>query len=176
MRALSSLILKTTDYTFKLIFGRWLVVFESGRRFVLHDADPVTGKHTWQVLWEQETPQVSEWDLKSILSPEGHCVVYVFLKLRGPPGWYVPLVWWSFVRCIDGLFCRKLLEIRLNYDTGELLHLAPIDPPHDGSDISLRVTYTGNSQLLFIPTSTKDHMVLDTRTHVFYKVPLSTKV
>ena len=66
-------------------------MLEPGRRFVLHDVDPTTRKHTQQVLWEHAT-EVSDWDVESIISSEGHCMVYVLLTFFGVPGWYVCLL------------------------------------------------------------------------------------
>lgn len=88
----------------KLICGRWLVSCKRLRRFVLHDVDAGAETHPRQVLWEHEKPVVSSWDVCSMTSTEGQCLVYVLLSFRTPedPGfsnWYVcicPLTWMYF--------------------------------------------------------------------------------
>ena len=73
----------------KLIHGRWLIACELTRRFLLHDTE--TGAQ--RVLWKQDKPEVSSWDVCSMVSVEGQCVAYVLLKPEYRPmessGWYV---------------------------------------------------------------------------------------
>ena len=45
---------------------------------MLHDTK--TGAHWRRVLWEQDTLKVFSWDMCSMTSLEGQCVVYVWLR------------------------------------------------------------------------------------------------
>jgi hypothetical protein len=74
----------------KLIHGRWLIACELAKRLMLHDTE--TGAQ--HILWEQDKPEVSSWDVCSTASVEGQCVVYVLVKLESRPysilsGWYI---------------------------------------------------------------------------------------
>ena len=66
----------------KLIHGRWFVAYEPDpERFVLYDADSEADAP--RVLWEQDKPKASSfrWDVCSMTSVEGQCIVYVLLGL-----------------------------------------------------------------------------------------------
>jgi hypothetical protein len=76
----------------KLINGRWLVGCQEARRFVLHNVDPGSKTHARQVLWEQEQPVVSAWDVHSMSPLAGQSVVYVLLEMHQDPlNWYVSI-------------------------------------------------------------------------------------
>jgi len=130
----------------KLLHGRWLVVYEPNRRFVLHDTQ--TGAR--RVLWERDKLVVSPWDVCSMTSPEGQCVVYLLLK----PEW---LQW-------------KLLEFRLDGESGKLVDSVVMDSPaftylRIGS---AKAFCAGKSPFLSIPGH---GLVFDTRTRIFYELP-----
>ena len=97
MREVSSLRIKLEEplahTPMKLISGRWLIGCQGARRFVLHDVDPSSKTHVRQVLWEQEQPAVSSWDVHSMSHVAGQSVVYVLLQMRqgSPDQWYVSI-------------------------------------------------------------------------------------
>ena len=110
MRAISSLTIKTVSPPEcpKLIHGRWLVVCEWARCFVLFDTDPAAKIHTRQVLWEQENQVVAHWDVGSATSAEGQCIVYVlFASFGALPEWYV---WSSFVFLRSGFIYMHIYD------------------------------------------------------------------
>jgi hypothetical protein len=71
-----------------LVGGRWLVMCQLYRLFVLYDTKANAETHAPQVLWEQEET-ITTWDMCLATSEEGHCVVYVLLSTKDPPRWYV---------------------------------------------------------------------------------------
>lgn len=166
----------------KLISGRWLLSCESGRRFVLYDVCAGAETLAHQVLWEEEKPVVSSWDMRWMTSVEGRCVVYVvvqfFKKYRkgNSPKWYVcvcplirsfcggHLIW----TCVHSSSHRQLLEFRLNDWSGELYDSAVIDPPES---TLLRVELHGGRSPFFYIMADQACMVFDTRTRVFYELP-----
>ena len=168
-----------TISTPRLIHGRWLVTCELARRLVLHDTE--TGAQ--RILWEQDELQLSLWDMCSMTSVEGQCVVYVLFVLRSGSssepifsGWYVYLVLSIGIepllgRRFHGFSYRKLLEFRLNGESGELVDSAVIDGPADTPpyDHGREKFFARNSPFLSI--STTPRMVFDTRTRVFYELP-----
>ena len=73
----------------KIISGRWLVVCESGTRFVLHDLHPPRPDTcTSHVFWQVETSTMAGWDVESVESVDGQCFVYLLLQLSDV-SWYV---------------------------------------------------------------------------------------
>ena len=151
----------------RLFHGRWLVVYDLAGRFVLHDIETDARR----VLWEQDRREGSVWDMCSITSPAGQCVVYVLLK-PGWPEWYVLSISLGHLleRCFHGSSYRKLLEFRLNGESGELVDSAIMDSPadtylHIGSANAFRA---GKSPFLSIP---RCGLVFDTRTRIFYELP-----
>jgi len=135
----------------KLIHGRWFVVYELNRRFMLHDTE--TGAR--RVLWEEDGLEEdgleeSPWDVCSMTSPEGQCVVYLLLQ--------PDLIQW------------KLLEFRLDGESGKLVDSAVMDSP---AYTYLRIGSTKafcaeKSPFLSIPGR---GLVFDTRTRIFYELP-----
>ena len=55
---------------------------------MLLDADPRAKTGTRKVLWEQDEPTVSTWDVHSMSPVAGQSTVYVLL-LEMDPKWYV---------------------------------------------------------------------------------------
>jgi len=138
-----------------LVGGRWLVVCQSNRRFVLYDTNPDAEPHAPQVLWEQEK-EITTYEvcLPTLLSKEGQWIVYVLLRTDGPP-------WWT------------LLEFRLNAESGVLCDTVTLDVPVlDGID---RHPQLDSEQALFacspFLSMSEQDLVFDTRTRVFYKFP-----
>ena len=79
---------------------------------------------------------------------------------------------WTLFSCFHESSFRKLLEFRLNDETGELVDSAVIDGPagkylHKAVGEALRA---GKSPFLFISTK-PGHLVFDMRTRVFYELP-----
>ncbi|KAF8549630.1 hypothetical protein OG21DRAFT_567454 [Imleria badia] len=144
----------------KLISGRWLVGCEEAKRFVLHDADPRAKTHAHKVLWEQDEPIVSTWDVHSVSPVAGQSIVYVLLELPE-------------IEQPDGsLKCRKLLEFRLIDESGEIYDTATIEPPPWAwNSLFEAELHGGKSRFLFIPTEDPMGVVFDTRTRVFYALP-----
>ena len=113
-------------------------------------------------------------------SLEGQCVVYLLISQPWSISWG-SLVEWYVYTCLcplelllgcffDESSYRKLLQFRLNGESGELVDLAVMD--------GLAGTYVrpgaqglcaGKSPLLFIPAG--HGLVFDTRTRVFYELP-----
>ena len=73
---------------FHLVYGRWLVVCQCRRRFVLYDTKANGETCAPQVLWEQRE-EITDWGKCIAPSEEGHWVVYVLLSTKDPPRWCV---------------------------------------------------------------------------------------
>ncbi|KAG9311102.1 hypothetical protein JVU11DRAFT_9011 [Chiua virens] len=132
----------------KLICGRWLIVCHKAREFVLYDTDFGCKTHAPQVLWKCEKQRVRGFDVESMVSAEGQCIVYVLVGFM------------------------NLLEFRLNGDTGELYSSAAMDP-HVSRSVLVRPCRqfgAGQSRFLFIP-ATPETLVFDTETKTFYELP-----
>ena len=71
----------------RLVGGRWLLVCQEDRRFVLYDTNPDTKTRAPQVLWEQEE-EITDWD-KCLATSEEQWVVYVLFTAEDAPSWYV---------------------------------------------------------------------------------------
>ena len=71
-----------------LLDGRWLVVCQFGRRFVLYDTKTSAETRAPQVLWEQGK-KITDWDKRLATSEEGQWVVYVWLSTVDSLRWYV---------------------------------------------------------------------------------------
>ena len=74
-----------------LVGGRWLIVCQLHRRFVLYDTNANAETGGPQVLWEQ-TQDIITWDKSLTTSEEGQWVVYVLFRTKDPPRWYVCLM------------------------------------------------------------------------------------
>ena len=153
----------------RLVGGRWLIVCQLDRRFVLYDTDANAQTRAPQVLWEQGEAIIA-WDKCLATSKEGQWVVYLLLSTVNSPRWYV------FVLSICGRFlfpttpCRTLLEFQLNAESGALYDTVTLDVPVLNVDRDLELDggqkLFARSPFLTIPNQ---NLVFDTRTRVFYK-------
>ena len=74
-----------------LVGGRWLVVCQLNRRFVLYDTNASAETRAQQVIWEQGEEIIS-WKKCLATSEEGQWVIYVLFRTDDPPRWYVCVV------------------------------------------------------------------------------------
>lgn len=73
-----------------LIGGRWFIVCQMHRRFVLYNTN-ATDTRVPQLLWEQEE-EIVHWKQHRGTWEEGHWVVYLVVAsqcAQRPPRWYV---------------------------------------------------------------------------------------
>ena len=74
-----------------LIGGRWYLVCQKNRRFVLYDMNPDAQTRAPQVLWEQRE-NITDWKKCLVTSEEGQLIVYVLLSTHDAPRWYVRVI------------------------------------------------------------------------------------
>ncbi|KAH0834257.1 hypothetical protein J3R83DRAFT_11613 [Lanmaoa asiatica] len=141
-----------------LIDGRWLIVCQLDRRFVLFDIDPNAETRVTQVLWEQEE-EITSWVNCHATSGRGQYVVYVLLTTKLPQ--------WT------------LLEFRLNAESGVLCDTVTLDVPipcrgyceiDRGRGPLAQSPFLCISPRLWVPNP-YPYLVFDTRTRVFYEFP-----
>jgi len=133
-----------------LVGGRWLLVCEKDRRFVLYDTNPGAETRAPQVLWTKGK-RIHAWEKCLAISEEGQWIVYVLMMM--PPGW-------------------TLLEFRLDAESGALCETIILDVPVSRDDRRLEL-YGGQKPLVCPPflTIPSQNLVFDTRTRVFYGFP-----
>ena len=91
LRAVSRVSVPFDGYTAEypdLVCGRWFLVCQKRRQFVLYDTDPGAERGAPQVLWKHEEG-ITGWDMCLATSEEGHWVVYVLAAMSYRPRWYV---------------------------------------------------------------------------------------
>ena len=156
-----------------LVGGRWFLVCQEDRRFVLYDTNPDAKTRAPQVLWEQGE-NIIAWDNCLATSEEGQCVVYVLFIAEDSPQWYVCVMSIRGALFIPNNPCRTLLEFRLDAESGALCDTVILDVPVLRAGVDRRLgDYDGREPLVRPPflTMQSQSLVFDIRTRVFYKFP-----
>ncbi|KAF8121107.1 hypothetical protein EV363DRAFT_1589108 [Boletus edulis] len=136
-----------------LVGGRWLVVCQADRRFVLYDTHvhAHTQKHKPQVIWEQ-ADKIVAWD-KCLATSEQEQIVYVLMSMDNPPR-------------------LRLLEMRLNAESGAVCDTVtwdiPVSEVDEDPELDNGQTLFARSRFISIPHQS---LIFDTRTRTFYEFP-----
>lgn len=145
-----------------LIAGKWLLVCQLDRRFVLYDTDADAGTHLPHILWEQEE-RISHWIQCPGTFKNGQWSVFVLVCEQYSRRWYVQLT--CHVSYPPTLH-RRLIIFWLDVESGALRDTVAYDLPNTGNSSPSRLR--GGIAFLFIPDLA---LVFCTRTRHFYKFP-----